>query len=252
MKVGIKFMADDREAANVAHVDETATVVDSELKYGAGVWKHAFVKNCFLEEFSSIGDFTRAEDSAFGEHVQIQRNGLIYSSSFGRRTYTGKNFTCWHARIGSFCSISWNVSMGGGNHDYRKVTTHAFLYIPSMGLCDEAGYDRFSEPCIIGNDVWIGCHAVVCRGVTIGDGAVIGAGAVVTHDVPPYTIAAGCPARVLKPRFDGNLAERLLRLRWWEFSDDVIKDNIALFNHNADEKTISRLEELKIRTAAEG
>lgn len=114
LKVGIKFMADDREAANVAHVDETATVVDSELKYGAGVWKHAFVKNCFLEEFSSIGDFTRAEDSAFGEHVQIQRNGLIYSSSFGRRTYTGKNFTCWHARIGSFCSISWNVSMGGG------------------------------------------------------------------------------------------------------------------------------------------
>ena len=241
-------MVNDSDAVNDVHVDETATVVDSEMKGGAGVWKHAFVKNCFLEKFSSIGDFTRTEDSAFGEHVQIQRNGLIYSSSFGRRTYTGKNFTCWHASIGAFCSISWNVSLGGADHDYRKLTTHSFLYLPNMGLSDVVGYDRFSEPCDIGNDVWIGCHAVVCRGVTIGDGAVIGAGAVVTHDVPPYTIAAGCPARVLKPRFDGNLAERLLRLRWWEFSDDVIKDNIALFNHNADEKTISRLEDLRTRT----
>lgn len=57
---------------------------------------------------------------------------------------------------------------------------------------------------------------------------------------------------MLKPRFDGNLAERLLRLKWWEFSDEVIRDNIALFNHDADEENISRLEELKIRTAAEG
>ena len=244
-------MVNDSDAVNDVHVDETATVVDSEMKGGAGVWKHAFVKNCFLEKFSSIGDFTRTEDSAFGEHVQIQRNGLIYSSSFGRRTYTGKNFTCWHASIGAFCSISWNVSLGA-DHDYRKLTTHSFLYLPNMGLSDVVGYDRFSEPCDIGNDVWIGCHAVVCRGVKVGDGAVIGAGSVVTHDVPPYTIVVGCPARVLKPRFDGNLAERLLRLKWWEFSDEVIRDNIALFNHDADEENISRLEELKIRTAAEG
>lgn len=110
----MQLMVNDSDAVNDVHVDETATVVDSEMKGGAGVWKHAFVKNCFLEKFSSIGDFTRTEDSAFGEHVQIQRNGLIYSSSFGRRTYTGKNFTCWHASIGAFCSISWNVSLGGG------------------------------------------------------------------------------------------------------------------------------------------
>lgn len=227
------------------HIDETAKVVSSEVRPGAGIWKSAYVKNCFLDEFSSIGDFTRTEDSSFCQHVQIQRNGMIYSSSFGKYTYTGRNFTCWHSHIGAFCSISWNVSIGGADHDYRKVTTHAFLYSPNIGLGAEVGYDRFSKPCIIGNDVWIGCNAVVCRGVTVGDGAVIGAGSVVTHDVPPYTIVAGCPAKKIKQRCDESLSIRLLKLKWWELPDQIIKDNFALFNHDIDEETLDRIEALK-------
>lgn len=79
---------------------------------------------------------------------------------------------------------------------------------------------------VIGNDVWIGYEAVILAGVTIGDGAVIGSRAVVTKDVPPYTIVGGVPARTIRRRFDEDIVEELLRLRWWDWPEEVIKENI--------------------------
>lgn len=230
-----------------SYVDETATVVNTKAADTAKVWKNVFLKNCSLGEKVSIGDFTQAEDSVFEDNVSIQRNAFIYSSSFGIYSYTGKNLTIWHAEVGSFCSISWNVGIGGANHDYRKVTTHAFLYSPYMGLMseDDIGYDRFAEPCRIGNDVWIGANVIICRNVTIGDGAVIGAGSVVTHDVEPYTIVAGVPARLLKKRFDDKTIERLLNILWWKFDEQIIKDNFKLFNSEPTDEVLDKMCELQ-------
>ncbi len=229
------------------NIDETATVLNSRITAGARVYKNTFVRNCVVKDEAVIGDFTRIENSQLDEYVKLQRNNLIYNTSFGRHSYTGKNTTIWHANIGAFCSISWNVSIGGANHDYRKLTTHSFLYAPEHGLLGENTplYNRFDNTCRIGNDVWLGCGAIVCRNVVIGDGAVIGAGAVVTHDVEPYSIMVGSPARKIKLRFATDIVERLLALRWWDLSDEIITENIELFNCEPNHAILERLEMLK-------
>lgn len=196
----------------------------------AKIYKNCHVVNSELKSRATIGDNSRVGYSLFGEHVGIQRNAMIYSSEFGRYTYTGKNFTSWHCKVGAFCSISWNVSIGGANHDYNRVTTHSFLYNKEFGLLEgEPVYDRFSDECVVGNDVWIGCNVCICRGVKIGNGAVIGSGAVVTHDVEPYTIVAGVPAKIIKKRFSDDIIKILQKSNWWDLPADVIKSNVHLF-----------------------
>lgn len=231
------------------HIDETATVISTEVPESSNVWKSVFLKECKLGKSVNIGDFTRAENSDFKDNVNIQRNSLIYSSSFGRRSYSGKNLTMWYADVGAFCSVSWNVGIGGANHDYSRVTTHAFLYSPYMGLMgdNDCGYDRFDEPCVIGNDVWIGANSIICRNVHIGDGAVIAAGAVVTKNVEPYTIVAGVPAKPIKKRFDDETIKRLLDIKWWDFDDSTIRDNFKLFNSKPSECILKKMEEIKNR-----
>lgn len=197
----------------------------------AKIYKDCRVVNTYLSDRVTVGDGSRVFNSNLAENVALQRNSLVYSTEFGRYTYTGKNFTSWYSKIGAFCSISWNVSIGGANHDYRRVTTHSFLYSKDYGFFDdEPGYDRFNNECIIGNDVWIAANACICRGVTVGDGAVIAAGAVVTHDVEPYTIVAGVPAKPIKKRFSDEVIDLLLQSKWWELPADTIKENFDLFN----------------------
>ena len=209
------------------------------------------MEKCVFEEFHfgenvNIGDFSRIENSEFENGVGIQRNALIYNTLIGKYSYVGKNFTSWYANIGKFCSISWNVGIGGANHDYSKLTTHAFLYSPYMGLMGEnegiPANERFLEECAIGNDVWIAANVSVCRGVHIGDGAVIGAGAVVTKDVAPYTIVAGVPAKPIKKRFDDKTINRLLEIQWWNFNDDLIRENFNLFKSTPDNDVLEKLE----------
>ena len=86
-----------------------------------------------------------------------------------------------------------------------------------------------TEDIVYGNDVFIGANVTILDGVTIGDGAVIGAGAVVSKDIPPYAIAVGCPIRILKYRFEPEQIDKLLKIKWWEFEDDKLKDVEKLF-----------------------
>lgn len=221
------------------YVDQSSKVINCKLKYNSKVYKSCDVRNCVISNNTSIGDFSRVANSNFAENVVLQRNSMVYNTSIGRFTYTGKNFVSWYSTIGAFCSLSWNVSIGGANHDYRRVTTHSFLYSKDFGILDddmEPGYDRFSEPCEIGNDVWIAADVCICRGVKIGDGAVVGAGSVVTKDVPPYTIVAGVPARPIKKRFSDNICNILRKSKWWNLPVEVIKENFELFNSEPDEK----------------
>ena len=213
----------------------------------ARIYKATRVEDTVLGEHVSIGDYSRVGGSVFGDRCFLQRNCMVYGSRFGRYSYAGKNATVWHAEIGAFCSISWNVSIGGANHDYTRLTTHSFLYDrEDFDLMPEGaeGYDRFAEPCVIGSDVWIAANACVCRGVTVGTGAVIAAGAVVTRDVEPYTIVAGVPARPVKKRFSDEIIARLLDTAWWELPAEIIRENYEIFNARPDEDSLSRLEEL--------
>ena len=228
------------------HIDATAQVDDCVLDEGASIYKCVSAAGCSLGRGSILGDFTRTADSAYGEHVRIQRNNMIYGARLGDYSYTGKNCTIWHAVIGKFCSLSWNVSIGGANHDYNRLTTHSMPYAPEFGFVEDGGalYARFDDDCVVGNDVWIGCGATICRGVHVGDGAVIGANACVTKDVEPYTIVAGVPAKPLKKRFPDNIISELLDLRWWDLPSDAIRENIDLFGAVPDEEVLTRLRAL--------
>lgn len=227
-------------------VDQTAVIENVTLGEGSQIWKNAFVKNCQLSDYAKINDFCRLENCSLGIHTDIQRYAMCYHTVLGDFTYTGRNFVSWYCKIGKFCSISWNVSIGGANHDYNRITQHAFLYARQFGMLDEhtIGYNRFDNNCEVGNDVWIACNAVVCRNVKIGDGAVIAAGAVVTKDVEPYTVVAGVPAKVIKRRCSKALAERLCALRWWDLPVEIIRKNFDLFNSAISEDSVGQIEDL--------
>jgi len=121
-------------------------------------------------------------------------------------------------RVGSYCSVGGCLAVRRRNHPIDRFTQHPFFYNGRLGYVahDTIPHDE-DNPLVIGNDVWIGEQVIILPGCrSIGDGAVIAAGAVVTHDVEPYCIVAGVPARPLGKRFDDALIERLVKLRWWE------------------------------------
>lgn len=122
--------------------------------------------------------------------------------------------------IGKYCSISYNVKfiVDDGKHCYNKVTSYPFKenQITKKGIT-------------IGNDVWIGMGASILYGITIGDGATIAAGAVVTKDVPPYTVVGGIPAKIIKEKCTSTEAIEMQKIAWWNWDEKVINDNIDDF-----------------------
>jgi Bacterial transferase hexapeptide (six repeats) len=132
--------------------------------------------------------------------------------------------------IGKYCSLSIEIVIQlGGNHRPDFVTTYPLSAIADWPeAADVEGHPASKGDVRIGNDVWIGMGALILSGVTIGDGAVIAARAVVSRDVPPYAIAAGNPARIVRMRFPDDVIRKLLRLRWWDWDIDRVRRYIPL------------------------
>lgn len=231
----------------MGYIDSTAKIQKSNISETAKIYKNVDLRNSDVFDRCIIGDFCRVDNSKLGYLTQLYPNGIMYKSSLGDYSYVQKNGSIWHSTIGKYCSISWNVSIGGGEHDFHKVTSHSMLYSTDYGFVDNSMYDRFSNSCVIGNDVWIGAGASVLRGVTIGDGAVIGAGAIVTKDVTPYSIFAGVPAKKIGQRCSDDLIVRMLKIKWWDWSADIIKENIDLFNQEISIEVVKQLELIKMK-----
>lgn len=122
-------------------------------------------------------------------------------------------------RFGNYCSIGWNVYILNGNHPKRYFTLHPLLYNPRLGYVKKDLLRR--TRLVVGHDVWIGLNAIILPSVTkIGNGAIIGAGAILSKDVEPYTIVAGNPARVINKRFNPEIIEKLEQSRWWELKKE--------------------------------
>jgi len=144
----------------------------------------------------------------------------------GRYSYCVYGCQITNCEIGAFCSIAGNVVIGGSAHPVDAVSTSPVFHdgVNILG-CNFANHPfQPNKRTVIGNDVWIGYAAIIKAGITIGDGAVIGTGSVVTKDVPPYAIWAGVPAREIRKRFDEATCHALLELRWWDWSKERLDE----------------------------
>lgn len=119
--------------------------------------------------------------------------------------------------IGKFCSIGPYCHIGAGMHSIEHLTTS---HVIQKKLNNKFFFESFPAPPIIGNDVWIGSHVCILQNVTIGDGSIIGAGSVVTKSIPPYSIAVGNPAKIIKCRFNEELMHKISALEWWNNIDN--------------------------------
>jgi acetyltransferase-like isoleucine patch superfamily enzyme len=166
----------------------------------------------------------------------VNREGVLGKSKItvGRFTYGTQCLAIAHydqgapLAIGSFCSIAENVTIFlGGEHDHQNVSTYPFAhprFFAQLGGEHLTPYSGTKGGVTIGHDVWIGKGATIMSGITVGDGAVIAANAHVVKDVEPYSIVGGNPAKHLKSRFDQNIVDLLMRLRWWDLPVEAIKE----------------------------
>lgn len=151
---------------------------------------------------------------------------------FGKYTYASGPGTVIHsAQIGRFCSIALGVKIGLDEHNFSLMSTHPFFYSLTKSKWQSVGSNQTKERPVIEDDVWIGVDAIIMRGVRIGKGAIVGAGAVVTSDVPPYAIVAGVPARVLKFRFNKPLIKQLISDDWCIDNEQVMLDKFKKFGN---------------------
>jgi len=172
-----------------------------------------FLKNFIDDENIIVGDYTYYDDPRGPEH--FIENVLYHFPFIGDKLIIGK-----------FCSIARNVQfiMNGGNHATEGFSTYPFFIFGNgwEKATPEPGTLPFKGDTVIGNDVWIGYDAVIMPGVTVGDGAIIGAKSVVTSDVAPYSIVGGNPAMLIKERFDQRTIETLLKVEWWNWPIEVV------------------------------
>lgn len=162
-----------------------------------------------------------------------ERNNKQYN--IGKHTHVHENTRILNPKetiIGSYCSIADNCDIGVFMHPQKTLSCHPFVYCDSEDFLQENMGISVSQNRIdwkgdkgitIGNDVWIGTNTVIMNGITIGDGAIIGSSAVVTKDVPPYAIVVGIPAKILKYRFDKDIIDKLLEIKWWDYPEDFIQ-----------------------------
>lgn len=181
----------------------------------------------------------------------VSRKAKIYSrvqcccSTIGDYSYVGHNTTVIHANIGKFCSIAGEVKIGMGTHTLDKLSTSPIFTEKINGTShswvEVSGTNPFKR-IYIGNDVWIGTRAMIMGGVTIGDGVVIGAGSIVTKDVPPYAVVVGVPARVIRYRFSPEQIDKLMIKKWWSKPDFYLRANLSLFQSDIIDTAINSLE----------
>ncbi len=143
----------------------------------------------------------------------------------GRGTYGNPHIISWDnktkVKIGKFCSLAGGTIMLGGEHRTDWVTTYPFSVLHPAATHIH-GHPKSKGNIYIGNDVWLGYDCHILSGVTVGDGAVIGAHSVVTKNVPPYAIVAGNPAKFIRYRFDLETIQKLLAIAWWDWQDAEI------------------------------
>lgn len=179
-----------------------------------------YLKNVVTDPSIIVGDFTMYNDFV-NDPQQFEKNNVLYHYPINHDKL----------KIGKFCSLACGAKFlfNSANHTMKSLSTYPFpIFFEEWGLDVRditSAWDNKGD-IVIGNDVWIGYEAVIMAGVTIGDGAIIGTRAVVTKDVPPYTIVGGVPAKEIRKRFSEEMIAHLLNAKWWDWPIERISQNI--------------------------
>lgn len=173
--------------------------------------------------------------------VKVDKTAYIYRgvkaklSSIGRYSYIAANTEIENALIGNFCSIGDHCRIGMSSHSLNCISTSP-IFTQTVNALQNRWIEKDiftnktkDETVHIGNDVWIGTHALINGGVKIGNGAVVAAGAIVVKDVPPYAIVGGIPAKIIRYRFPNDVIAKLEEIQWWNMPEEKLKANILLF-----------------------
>ena len=179
-----------------------------------------YLKNVITDPAITVGDYTMYNDFV-NDPVGFEKNNVLYHYPINRDRLI----------IGKFCSIACGAKFlfNSANHTLSSLSTYPFpLFFEEWGLEKRNVAESWDNKgdIVLGNDVWIGYEAVIMAGVTIGDGAIIGARAVVTKDVPPYTVAGGIPAKPIKKRYPEETIAALSELKWWDWPEKRIQANL--------------------------
>lgn len=166
-------------------------------------------------------------ESKISSKSNVGGPGTIYNSEINDYTYVSMNCLIHNTKIGKFCSIGPNLFCGWGIHPTNGISTSPAFY--STGNQAKITFSKVNKiketlPIEIGNDVLIGMNVTILDGVKIGNGAIIGAGAVVSKDIPPYAIAVGSPIKISRYRFSEEEIESLLKIKWWDFTQEHLAD----------------------------
>ena len=196
------------------------TIPEKQVYPRTGDRQTIYLKNVITDPSISVGEYTMYNDFV-NDPTQFEKNNVLYHYPINHDRLT----------IGKFCSIACGVKFlfNSSNHTMRSLSTYPFpLFFEEWDLDKKNVADSWDNKgdIVIGNDVWIGYEAVILAGVTIGDGAIIGTRAVVTKNVPPYTIVGGIPAKPIRRRFSEDVIARLLELKWWDWTKERIAQNI--------------------------
>lgn len=187
-----------------------------------------------LTEEPLVHEGSALDDVRLGAYTEIGEHGYYENVELGDYSYTGPFCFLQNVVVGKFANIAAAVRIGPTMHPMDRPTLHHFTYRRRLyGLAEQDDDDFFAwrkaQVARVGNDTWIGHGAIIMPGVVIGDGAVVGSGAVVTKDVPPFAVVVGVPARRIKDRFPEGIQAALMRIAWWDWPYEVIKERLADF-----------------------
>jgi phosphonate metabolism protein (transferase hexapeptide repeat family) len=186
-----------------------------------------------LGEDPFVHPTARVRDSKLGRWTEVGERTRVAESAMGDYSYVVNDSDIAYAEIGKFCSVASHVRINPGNHPLDRVALNHFTYRSSaygLGEDDRDVFDwRRSKRVTLGHDVWIGHGAIVLPGVSLGTGSAVGAGSVVTKDVPAFAVVVGNPARILRFRFPPEIQAALLCVAWWDWSHERLREHLRDF-----------------------